>query len=217
MSARRRAADRVPEILEALDAHGEPRIELDHESALQLLVATILSAQCTDERVNQVTPHLFGKYPTAADYAAADPSAFEEEIRSTGFFRNKTKSILGMARVLVERHGGKVPGTMEELTALPGVARKTANVILGGWFGRAEGIVVDTHVHRVGNRLGLCDTKQPEKTEKALMEIVPRESWIRFGQQMVLHGRYVCLARRPKCGECALERVCPRKGVGRSA
>jgi len=209
-----RQPEKMKAILEALDRHGEPRIELDHTSALELLVATILSAQCTDERVNRVTRTLFGKYRTAADYASADPAVFESEIRSTGFFRNKTKSVLGMAKALVERHGGEVPGAMEELTALPGVARKTANVILGGWFGKAEGIVVDTHVHRVANRLGLCRTKQPQKTEEALMKSVPRESWTRFGQQMVLHGRYVCRARKPRCDDCRLEPVCPSSEKG---
>jgi endonuclease-3 len=186
---------------------------LQHQNALELVVATILSAQCTDARVNMVTPHLFAKYRTAADYAAADPRVLEKEIQSTGFFRNKTKSIIGMAQALVERHGGEVPQTMEELTALPGVGRKTANVILGTWFGKNEGVVVDTHVHRLTRLLKLARQDDPVKIEQELMEIVPRDDWTWFSHTLIQHGRAVCIARRPRCGECVLNRLCPSSTV----
>jgi len=182
---------------------------LHHSNALELTVATILSAQCTDARVNMVTPHLFAKYRTAADYAAADPRVLEKEIQSTGFFRNKTKSIIGMAQALVERHGGEVPQTMEELTALPGVGRKTANVILGTWFGKNEGIVVDTHVHRLSRLLGLTRQDDPVKIEQDLMAIVPRDDWTWFSHMLIQHGRAVCIARRPRCADCVINRLCP--------
>ena len=182
---------------------------LQHHSALELVVATILSAQCTDARVNMVTPHLFAKYRTAADYAAADPRIMEKEIQSTGFFRNKTKSIVGMAQALVERHGGEVPQTMEELTALPGVGRKTANVILGTWFRKNEGVVVDTHVHRLSRLLGLTRQDDPVKIEQDLMAIVPRDDWTWFSHTLIQHGRTVCIARRPRCADCVLNRLCP--------
>jgi endonuclease III len=182
---------------------------LHHHSALELAVATILSAQCTDARVNMVTPHLFATYRTAADYAAADPRVLEKEIQSTGFFRNKTKSIIGMAQALVERHGGEVPQTMEELTALPGIGRKTANVILGTWFRKNEGVVVDTHVQRLTRLLGLTRHDDPVKIEQDLMQIVPRDDWTWFSHTLIQHGRAVCIARRPKCGECVLNRLCP--------
>ena len=182
---------------------------LHHQNALELVVATILSAQCTDARVNLVTPHLFAKYRTAAAYAAADPRVLEKEIQSTGFFRNKTKSIIGMAQALVERHGGEVPQTMEELTGLPGVGRKTANVILGTWFKKNEGVVVDTHVHRLSRLLGLTRQDDPVKIERDLMEIVPRADWTWFSHTLILHGRTVCIARRPKCAECVINRLCP--------
>jgi len=182
---------------------------LHHTSALELVVATILSAQCTDARVNLVTPQLFAKYRTAADYAAADPRVLEKEIQSTGFFRNKTKSIIGMAQALVERHGGEVPQTMEELTALPGVGRKTANVILGTWFKKNEGVVVDTHVHRLTRLLKLTRQDDPVKIEQDLMEIVPREDWTWFSHTLILHGREVCIARRPRCADCVINRLCP--------
>jgi endonuclease-3 len=186
---------------------------LNHHSALELVVATILSAQCTDARVNMVTPHLFAKYRTAADYAAADPRVLEKEIQSTGFFRNKTKSIIGMAETLVERHGGEVPQTMEELTALPGVGRKTANVILGTWFKKNEGVVVDTHVHRLSRLLGLTRQDDPVKIEQDLMEIVPRADWTWFSHTLIQHGRSVCIARRPRCADCVLNRLCPSSQV----
>jgi endonuclease-3 len=182
---------------------------LHHSNALELVVATILSAQCTDARVNMVTPQLFAKYRTAAAYAAADPSVLEKEIQSTGFFRNKTKSIIGMAQALVERHGGEVPQTMEELTALPGVGRKTANVILGTWFKKNEGVVVDTHVHRLTKLLGLTRLDDPVKIEQELMQIVPRDDWTWFSHTLILHGRAICIARRPKCAECVINRLCP--------
>jgi len=182
---------------------------LHHHSALELVVATILSAQCTDARVNMVTPHLFAKYRTAADYAAADPRVLETEIQSTGFFRNKTKSIIGMAQALVEHHGGEVPQTMEALTALPGVGRKTANVILGTWFKKNEGVVVDTHVHRLTRLLDLTRQDDPVKIEQDLMAIVPRDDWTWFSHTLILHGRAVCIARRPKCAECVINRLCP--------
>jgi endonuclease III len=186
---------------------------LHHQSALELAVATILSAQCTDARVNMVTPHLFAKYRTAADYASADPRVLEKEIQSTGFFRNKTKSIIGMAQALVERHGGEVPQTMEELTALPGIGRKTANVILGTWFKKNEGVVVDTHVQRLTGLLGLTKQTDPVKIEQELMQIVPRDDWTWFSHTLILHGRAICIARRPKCPECVLNRLCPSSTV----
>lgn len=191
-------------------AEAQPaRIELNFSNPLELAVATILSAQCTDRRVNQVTESLFEKYRTAEDYANADPDVFQQEIRPTGFFRNKTRSILAFAQALVEEHDGAVPGTMEELVRLAGIGRKTANVILGSGFGKNEGIVVDTHVKRVSSRLGLTTESDPEVIERDLMDLVPREEWRDFGLRMIQHGRYTCSARRPKCDECALERLCP--------
>ena len=186
---------------------------LHHASALELVVATILSAQCTVARVNMVTPVLFAKYRTAADYAAADPRVLEREIQSTGFFRNKTKSIIGMAQALVERHGGEVPDTMEALIALPGVGRKTANVILGTWFKKNEGVVVDTHVHRLTRLLKLTKQDDPVKIERDLMELVPRDQWTWFSHTLIHHGRQVCIARRPRCEDCVLNRLCPSSRV----
>jgi len=186
---------------------------LTHSSALELVVATILSAQCTDARVNMVTPHLFATYRTAADYAAANPRVLEREIQSTGFFRNKTKSIIGMAQALVERHGGEVPQTMDELTGLPGVGRKTANVILGTWFKKNEGVVVDTHVHRLTRLLKLTRQDDPVRIEQDLMEIVPRDDWTWFSHTLIHHGRGVCIARRPRCPDCVLNRLCPSSAV----
>lgn len=182
---------------------------LEHGSPLDLLVATILSAQCTDERVNKVTAELFRKYRTASDYAGANVREFQREIRSTGFFRAKTKSILNCCKALVEHHGGKVPETLEELVQLPGVGRKTANVVLGSAFGKAEGIVVDTHVKRLAGRLGLSSESDPEKIERDLMEIVPRRYWIDIGTLLIWHGRRICQARKPKCGECPVVSLCP--------
>ena len=186
---------------------------LQHETALQLVVATILSAQCTDARVNMVTPALFAKYHAAADYAVADPRVLEREIQSTGFFRNKTKSIIGMAQALVERHGGEVPDTMEALTALPGVGRKTANVVLGTWFRKNEGVVVDTHVHRLTRLLKLTKRDDPVSIEQDMMALVPREDWTWFSHTLIHHGRQVCIARRPRCEECVLNQLCPSSTV----
>ena len=196
-------------ILEGLaEAFPEARCELKHRNAFELLVATILSAQCTDERVNAITPQLFDKYPGPADLAAASPGELERDIRSTGFFRNKARSLLGASRMILEAFGGKVPQAMEELLRLPGVARKTANVVLGVAYGRAEGIVVDTHVMRVSGRLGLTKALLPEKIEQDLMGIIPRDQWIVFSHRMILLGRYVCKARKPLCHGCPVRSVC---------
>ena len=191
----------------------DAKCALDHTSPLELLVATILSAQCTDARVNMVTPVLFAKSRSAADYAAADPAVFEREIQSTGFFRNKTKSILGMARALEEHHGGQVPDTMEALVALPGVGRKTANVVLGNAFGKNEGIVVDTHVGRISGLLKLTKETNPEKIERDLTALVPRRDWTIFSHLLILHGRKTCIARRPKCESCRINDLCPSSRV----
>jgi endonuclease-3 len=182
---------------------------LGFTTPLELLVATILSAQCTDKRVNMVTPSLFRKYTTAHEYAQADPVVFAEEIRSTGFFNNKTKSILGAAQVMVEKFGGEVPSSMEELLQLPGVARKTANIILGTAFGENEGIAVDTHVKRLSGRLGLSNEANPDKIEKDLMQVIPRKDWTDFSHRLITHGRQVCIARKPKCDECGMSTFCP--------
>jgi len=190
-------------------AYPDARTALDWKNPLELLVATILSAQTTDVRVNAVTPNLFAKYPTAADYAGADPTELEEDIRPTGFFRNKAKSLRGMARALVEDHGGEVPRTMDDLVALPGVGRKTANVVLGNAFGRDEGVVVDTHVRRLSNRLGFTAENDPEKIEKDLMQTVPKRDWTVFSHLLILHGRSVCKARKPACEDCVVNDLCP--------
>ena len=187
------------------DAH----TELDWTNPLELLVATMLSAQTTDVRVNQVTKELFRKYRTAADYAGADPGELEEDIRPTGFYRNKARALQGMARALLEEHGGEVPRTMAELVALPGVGRKTANVVLGNAFGVDEGIVVDTHVRRVSHRLGLTTNEDPEKIEQDLTAVVPREDWTIFSHLLIFHGRRVCKARKPDCPSCVLNDICP--------
>ena len=203
---------RVKRILARLDqAYTAAECALTHENPLQLLVSTILSAQCTDERVNRVTKTLFQKYRTAKDFAAADPRELEQEIRPTGFFRNKTKSILGAAKLLVGKFHGQVPHTMEELLELPGVARKTANVVLGTAFGVASGVVVDTHVDRLSQRLDLTKEKDPKKIEQDLMKIIPKEKWILFSHQLIWHGRLVCQARRPRCPDCPLEDLCYSK------
>jgi endonuclease-3 len=207
------ASKRIKPIIARLWQHyPDARCALHHNNPLELLVATILSAQCTDERVNQVTKSLFRKYRTAEDYANADPEEFEQEIRPTGFFRNKTKSILAMARALVERHGGRVPQTMEELVELPGVGRKTANVVLGTAFGKNEGIVVDTHVQRIARRLGLTRHSDPVKVEEDLMRLVPRRQWTRFSHTLIHHGRQICQARKPKCEICPVNDLCPSAG-----
>jgi len=194
-------------------AYPDATCALNHSSALELVVATILSAQCTDARVNMVTPALFAKYRSAADYATADPRVLEKEIQSTGFFRNKTKSIIGMAQALVARHGGQVPDTMEALTELPGVGRKTANVILGTWFKKNEGVVVDTHVHRLSRLLKLTKQDDPVKIERDLMELLPRDKWTWWSHTLIMHGRQVCIARRPRCEECVVNKLCPSSQV----
>jgi endonuclease-3 len=202
------------EILERLrreypDAH----CELDFETPLQLLIATILSAQCTDKRVNMVTPELFRVFPGARELAGADPLRLEELIRSTGFFRNKTKSLLGMSAAVVETHGGEVPRTMAELVRLPGVGRKTANVVLGNAFGVNEGVVVDTHVGRLVVRLGITNETDPVKVEQILMKLIPRDDWTLISHLLIFHGRRVCIARLPRCGECVLNDICPSARV----
>ena len=187
------------------DAH----CALDHRNAFELTAATILSAQCTDKRVNMVTPALFARYPDAEAMASADPADVEELIKSAGFFRSKTKSLIGMATALVERHGGEVPAEMDTLVHLPGVGRKTANVVLGNAFGRNDGIVVDTHVARLSNRLGLTDESDPVKIEQALMPLFPREHWTMLSHLLIEHGRQVCDARTPRCSSCLLADICP--------
>ena len=200
----------IPKFLESLTQHySDVTCALDHKTPLQLLVATILSAQCTDQRVNIVTKELFKKYKTVQDFAKVSQATLEKEIRSTGFYRNKSKSIRGMAKILLEKHGGNVPRSMEALLTLPGVARKTANVALGTAFGIAEGIVVDTHVSRLSERLGLSAQKSPEKIEKDLMAVVPKKDWIWFSHAMIHHGRKFCKARNPLCHECPLRKECP--------
>jgi len=191
-------------------AYPEPRCALDHGSAFQLLVATILSAQCTDERVNQVTPQLFRRFPTSKAMAKADAKEITELIRSTGFFNNKTKSLLGASDRLEETYGGEVPDTMEELLTLPGVARKTANVILGTWFGKNVGVVVDTHVSRLSRRMRLTRQTDPVRIEQDLMKLFPRKEWTDLSHRLITHGRRVCIARLPKCGDCVLgPDLCP--------
>jgi endonuclease-3 len=185
---------------------------LHHEGPLQLLVATILSAQCTDARVNQVTPALFARYPDARAFAEADVGELEKAIQSTGFYRNKARSIIGCCKGLVEQHGGRVPDTMEELVPLPGVGRKTANVVLGTAFGQ-PGITVDTHVRRLSGRLGLTEEEDPEKIERDLMRLIPRKDWTMFSHRLIFHGRQVCHARKPDCEGCGLARLCPKVGV----
>jgi len=203
------APERVSEILRRLDQlYPEVTCALTHSSAWELLVATILSAQSTDANVNRVTPELFRKYPTVEAFAALTPEQLEPDVRSTGFFRNKSKSVVGAAKKIVADFGGQVPDEMDKLLTLPGVARKTANVVLGSWFKKAEGVVVDTHVHRISRRLELTTQHDPQKIEQDLMKIIPREKWILFSHQIIWHGRKLCIARKPKCVECALENLC---------
>jgi endonuclease III len=200
----------APEVVARLKAEfPDARTELDWKNPLELLVATMLSAQTTDVQVNKVTQELFAKYRTAEDYAHADPEELEEDIRPTGFYRNKARSLRNMADALVEEHGGEVPGTMQDLVALPGVGRKTANVVLGNAFGVDEGIVVDTHVRRVSGRLGLTENKDPVKIEQDLMKVLPVEDWTVFSHLLILHGRRTCKARKPDCPNCALNDICP--------
>ena len=201
--------ERVADILKRLDQlYPDVTCALTHKDAWQLLVATILSAQSTDVRVNMVTPVIFEKYPTVQDFAKLEPQQLEPDIRSTGFFRNKSKSVVGAARKVVSDFGGKVPETMEELLTLPGVARKTANVVLGSWFKQADGVVVDTHVHRISRRLELTKNDEPRKIEEDLMRVIPRAKWILFAHQIIWHGRKLCFARSPKCVDCPLENIC---------
>ena len=203
------APERVNQILERLDErYPAANCALHHRSAWELLVATILSAQCTDVRVNMVTPVLFAKYPTPQAFAVLEPQDLEDDIRSTGFFRNKSKSLVGAARKIVNEFGGEVPRTMQELLTVPGAARKTANVVLGTWYHIADGVVVDTHVQRISRRLELTKNSDPQKIEQDLMKVVPHEKWILFSHQIILHGRALCLARSPKCADCLLENLC---------
>jgi len=201
--------ERIAHILGGFEkSYPSAKCALEHTNPLELLIATILSAQCTDERVNIVTRQLFRKYHSAKDYAEAPPHALEQDIRSTGFFRNKAKSIRGACRMIVDKYAGKVPDTMESLLTLPGVARKTANVVLGVAFDKAEGIVVDTHVLRIARRLDLSQAGVPEKVEMDLMELIPKDKWILFAHQMIFHGRQTCRARNPICSTCTVEKVC---------
>lgn len=205
----------VREIIARLrEAHPDAHCELNYETPLQLLVATILSAQCTDERVNKVTPALFARYPTAADFAAADRAELEEAIRSTGFYRQKARYIQETSHAIVHEHGGQVPQQMESLLKLTGVARKTANVVLGEIYNIAEGITVDTHVKRLANRLGLTTAAVANKIERDLMAIVPRQHWIEIAHLLIFHGRRVCHARRPDCPHCTLNDICPSAELG---
>lgn len=196
-----------------VSAYPDAHCALDHRNPYELLAATILSAQCTDVRVNMVTPSLFARYPTARDLADARQEDVEEIIRSTGFFRSKAKNLIGMATALVELHDGEVPRSMDELTALPGVGRKTANVILGNAFGQNEGVVVDTHVARLAHRLGLVTGDDPVKIERALMKLFPREQWTMLSHLLIEHGRRICDARKPRCAECFLSDICPSSTI----
>jgi endonuclease-3 len=203
------APERVREILKRLDQqYPAVTCALTHRSAWELLVATILSAQSTDVNVNRVTPALFQKYPSVQDLAALQPEELQPDVRSTGFFRNKSKSVVGAAKKIVADFGGQVPDNMDDLLSLPGVARKTANVVLGTWFGKNEGVVVDTHVQRISRRLELTKNEDPKKIEQDLMPIIPREKWTLFAHQIIWHGRKLCMARSPKCAECPLENIC---------
>ncbi len=203
-------SERANQLVEALPGvYPDAHCELDFKTPLQLLIATILSAQCTDKRVNMVTPALFARYRTAADYARAKPAELEKAIQTTGFFRNKTKSIRAATSAIEKKHGGKVPQTMAELHALPGVGRKTANVVLGNAFHKNEGIVVDTHVVRLSQRLGLTTQQNPEKIERDLMKLIPQKQWTNWSHWLIWHGRRRCFARKPDCENCELFRLCP--------
>ncbi len=204
--------ERVFAILKWLDkAYPDANCALHHRSPWELLVATILSAQCTDKRVNEVTPGLFEKYPTPTDFAAVKPEVLAQDIRSTGFFNNKAKSVVGAAQRIIAEFGGQVPKTMEALLTVPGAARKTANVVLGTAYGIATGVVVDTHVSRLSNRLDLTKQSDPVKIEQDLIKILPQERWILFSHQLIFHGRALCIARKPRCAECGLDSVCYAK------
>jgi len=204
----------VREIIKRLhELYPEADCELRHSNAHELLFATIMSAQSTDKMVNKVTEDLFEKYLTVQDYVNADPEEFQVDIKSTGFFRNKTKAVLGAAKKIVEDYGGEVPDTMEEQIKLPGVARKTANVVLGTWFKKPTGVVVDTHVKRLAGRIGLSQQTNPDKIELDLMELLPEDEWIFMGHSLIWHGRRICDAKKPLCSECKLESVCEKNGV----
>jgi len=206
--------ERAAEVVRRLhEEYPDAHCALDHRNPYELLVATILSAQCTDERVNMVTPALFEKYPDAEELAGARPADVEEMIHSTGFFRQKTKSLLGMAERVVDEHGGEIPAEMNALRKLPGVGRKTANVVLGNAFGIDEGIVVDTHVRRLSQRLAFTRHEDPEKIERDLMKLVPREEWTDLSHLLIWHGRQVCVARKPRCEACAVSDLCPSSRV----
>jgi endonuclease III len=203
---------RVKAILEGLDEmYPAATCELKHDNPFQLLISTILSAQCTDVRVNEVAKTLYVKYPTPSHFAHANPNDLEQDIRPTGFFRNKTKSIMGASKSIIDNFGGKVPQTMEELLTLPGVARKTGNVVLGSGFGIASGVVVDTHVIRLSNRLDLTKHTDPKKIEQDLIKILPQDKWVIFSHQLIWHGRRLCVARKPRCAECKIEHLCYAK------
>jgi endonuclease-3 len=205
---------RASDLLSRLkELYPEARCALHHRNAYELLCATILSAQCTDARVNMVTPTLFARYPSPFELARAEPADVEEIIKSTGFFRNKTKSLIGMAQAVVADHGGEVPRTMEELRKLPGVGRKTANVVLGNAYGINEGVTVDTHVTRLSGLLGLSRESDPAKIETELMQLFPREDWGLLSHLLIFHGRNVCIARRPRCGDCVLAQLCPSADI----
>ncbi len=204
---------RIPKIIRVLErAFPGSHTMLAFETPIQILVATILSAQCTDERVNKVTPGLFRKYPSIQAFAAASQSELEQDVRSTGFFRHKARNIIGAAKKIVSDFGGRVPDTMEDLVTLPGVARKTANIVLSSVFGKAEGIAVDTHVRRLSQRLGLSREEDPDKIEQDLVVLVPKKHWIDFNYLLVNHGRAVCRARKPECGICKVCKLCPSCG-----
>ena len=207
-SIKQRVARILPNLHQAMP---NAKVELDHRNPLQLLIATILSAQCTDQRVNEVTPALFRRYTNAADYAKADPSELETIIMPTGFYKSKTRSLIGTGKMLLERFGGKVPQTMEELLQLPGVGRKTANVLLGNCFGQPA-VVVDTHVKRVAHRLGLTESEDPEVIEQDLQRVIPLDQWTSGSERLLLHGRYVCVAKRPKCEQCYIYTECSWEG-----
>lgn len=207
MSAKKERALEILQLLKRM--YPKAKCSLDYENPLQLLIATILSAQSTDVRVNLVTKALFKKYPNAESFAKAKPIVLERDIHSTGFFRNKAKSVIGAGQAILERHGGEVPKTMEELTALPGVGRKTANVVLGNAFGIDEGIVVDTHVTRVSGRLGFTKHDDAVKIESDLVKLIPRKDWTKFSHLLIAHGREICVARKPRCSECRLNELCP--------
>jgi endonuclease III len=203
------APERISQILAGLDEmYPGVTCALTHSSAWELLVATILSAQCTDVRVNMLTPIIFKKYPTPQHFAALHPEELEPDIQSTGFFRNKSKSVVGAARKIIEEFNGQVPNEMDKLLTVPGVARKTANVVLGTWFRKADGVVVDTHVNRISRRLELTKENDAPKIEQDLMRVIPREKWIDFSHQIIHHGRALCIARKPKCADCKLETIC---------